>query len=527
MATLGLDFGTTTSILAYQVDEKLQTFALGGASATPYISSVLSIDKVDNSLDIGQAARLNQSDDDYWVYSYFKMLLAETDATRLATRGYVQHSPAMAAHDYIAQLLNRFRQETGIQDIENLVVTVPEIWVRSGQHAAREQLKNILVTLGFSQTHLISEPVAASAYFAYQFKRQQGKAYQGHVLVCDYGGGTLDLSLSWIDDTHIKVLEGTGYGHVDTQLGSAGVAFDENVIQHLLQRIGEAETDTKRFNKLCKAFEEQKIAQTDKLSRLLEQYRRNPATNRKVFEIEGINVEAQDLVSVFDRLLLPELQKALANMAHLLEKQAIDTENAEKFHIIMVGGFSNFYLVRRAVRDFFHSKTEADERFKAYFDLTDTALAIAKGAALLATNHFQLDLLCPINVGIRAKNQFLEDTDILLLSKGTPLQEALQPHFFQHWLGVMSEQALEKLSLTLFLDVGEKRRYIDLQGKLRDFIPNPHAHNQWQVGFAMDENTLFTLHIKDKSGIEKVTPLGNLAEKMSGLHIIETPTSSP
>ncbi|ALG68780.1 Hsp70 family protein [Beggiatoa leptomitoformis] len=524
MSAIGLDFGTTTSILSYQVDGKIQPFALGGASASPYIPSVLSIEKLDNTIDIGQAARLNQGDDDYWVYSHFKMLLAETDSALLAARGYEHHSPADIARQYIEYLLARFYQETGIHDIENLVVTVPEIWVREGQHAARETLKNILLQLGFPQARLVSEPVAASVYFAHQFKLKQGYAYQGHVLVCDYGGGTLDLSLSLLGENTIKVLEGTGCGHAEKHLGIAGVAFDEAVIEHLLQKNGESIENPRRRYKLQKAFEEQKIAQTDKLNRLLEQYRRNPVTNKKLFEIEEITIETQDLVNVFDRLLLPELQKSLSAMDIFLKKYAIDTENAEQFHILMVGGFSNFYLVRRAVRDFFHSKTDADVRFTAYFDLTDTALAIAKGAALLATNAFQLDLLCPINVGIRAKNQFLVDTDILLLNKGTPLSQYQQPTFFQHWLAVMSEQALNNLSLQLFLDIGEKRRYINLQGKLRDFIPNPHPQNQWRVGFAVDENTLFTLHIIDKSGVEKITPLGNLAEKMGGLHIVETTT---
>jgi len=49
---------------------------------------VLSIDKSDNSLEIGKAALLNQGDNDYEVYTYFKMLLAEqrkTQKTQLCT----------------------------------------------------------------------------------------------------------------------------------------------------------------------------------------------------------------------------------------------------------------------------------------------------------------------------------------------------------------------------------------------------------------------------------------------------------
>ena len=84
----------------------------------------------------------------------------------------------------------------------------------------------------------------------------------------------------------------------------------------------------------------------------------------------------------------------------------------------------------------------------------------------------------------------------------------------------MSDEALDTTSLTLFLDVGShRRRYMDLKGSLRDLIPNPDAQNAWRVGFRMDENLLFCLVVVDKQGEEKVTPLGDLQEKLSGLHI--------
>ncbi|OUD14268.1 hypothetical protein [Thioflexithrix psekupsensis] len=69
MQHLGLDFGTTTSILAYHDGQQLRAFSLGGAAASPYIPSVLSLEKEDQEqIEIGQAARLNQGDNDYWVY---------------------------------------------------------------------------------------------------------------------------------------------------------------------------------------------------------------------------------------------------------------------------------------------------------------------------------------------------------------------------------------------------------------------------------------------------------------------------
>ncbi len=69
MYKLGLDFGTTNSILTYQNAQTLESVKLGSASATNYIPSCVSINKKDQSLQIGGVAVANQGDDDYNVFT--------------------------------------------------------------------------------------------------------------------------------------------------------------------------------------------------------------------------------------------------------------------------------------------------------------------------------------------------------------------------------------------------------------------------------------------------------------------------
>ena len=174
MHHLGLDFGTTTSILSYENNQQqIESFTLGGAAATPYIPSVLSIDTTDNSLQIGKAALLNQGDEDYEVFRYFKMLLAEKNPDKLKALAYLNKKPESIAFEYIQELLDLYRKERGIkQDIHGLVITVPEIWVREGNHASREALNSICQKLGL-KVKLLSEPVAASVYFVHRFKEHR------------------------------------------------------------------------------------------------------------------------------------------------------------------------------------------------------------------------------------------------------------------------------------------------------------------------------------------------------------------
>jgi molecular chaperone DnaK len=517
MQKLGIDFGTTNSILSYYDGKRVETFKHGGAHSTPYIPSVLSVENDSGHMTIGAAARLHLGDSDYRVYSHFKMLLAEQDAAILKQRGFADLSPQHVAQQYIGHLLHSFQQEMNAPPPEKVVITVPEIWVREGRHAAREALKGICKNLQLPHYKMLSEPQAATVYFADRYQAKHGKAFNGHVLVCDYGGGTLDLSLSQVSGDTITILEGTGKGR--DMLGAAGVAFDEAAVRRVLEK----EISAKQFYRLVKDFEEHKIGLVDKIGKSLERYRKNPATDKKIFEIgTDTKVKTSDLDAIFNELIAPPLQQALEEMQSCLSRHSIDTHNGEVFRVVMVGGFSNFYLVQKTVRDFFQSKTAADPRFDTCFTQEDTALAISKGAALVANGVFDVEQACPISIGVQVKNSHLEDVDVVCLEKGKPITGYFKAHYCTRWLEVLTDNALDTTSLTIFLDVAHgKRRYLDLQGRLRDFLPNPHKDNKWQLGFSVDDDLIFTLHAKDKKKQTSDLNLGLLQEKISGLHISE------
>ena len=70
--------------------------------------------------------------------------------------------------------------------------------------------------------------------------------------MCDYGGGTLDFSLSKVDGNEIVVLEGTGKGSAKETVGIAGVEFDKAVVERVLK---EKSVLDKSFYKLLIEFE--------------------------------------------------------------------------------------------------------------------------------------------------------------------------------------------------------------------------------------------------------------------------------
>ena len=528
MKKIGLDFGTTNSTLCfYDPDQKnFDFYRMHSAGGPTYIPSFVRYEKEDGSVEIGKQAKTKQNDDDYSVFSGFKMLLGESKKERLEKYGFDSKTPDECAKSYIKKLFENYCNERNIplEKIEDLVITVPEIWIKEHRHASREHLKKIINDLKLPLKKLISEPVAASAYFVHSYNKKYNSWFNGYLMLCDYGGGTLDLSLSNVEGEKITVLECAGKGHDNELLGKAGVAFDREVVTQVYEREkGEKlSRKNKKYYDLLDKFEEEKIHNQSDIEKRLEKYLKNKAVDKKVFLVDDLKFMASDLVNAFEKIIKPDLLNALNEMMGYIKKSNINYTDPEQFRIVMAGGFSSFYLVQKTIKDFFGSKASSDKRFDSCFDIEETALAIAKGAALIANNMVSIDLTCPISVGLRLKTDagcgFLEDKDIAILQKGEKLSKYQQSVFLKGGISVSIDPSMRKTPIIIFLGDDDKRRYIRLDKGLNQLFKGTNIKgNKWKVGFSVNENFLFTLHTQDKNGNKQETPLGDLLEKVSGL----------
>ncbi len=525
MQKLGLDFGTTNCTLSYfdPSNKTLKCYQMSDAGSLPYIPSFIRFSNEDDTIEIGKGAKISQGDKDYQVFSGFKMLIGEKNKEKLEQYGYISKTPLECANLYIQQLMQNYREEQNIKDnIETLVITVPEIWIKEHRHASREHLREICSKLNLP-LRCLSEPVAASAYFAHCYHERTKNWFNGHVLVCDYGGGTLDLSLSRAQGTKITILECTGKGHDDKTFGKAGVAYDEAVLNKVYQKKNgkKISRSDSEFHKLMNAFEESKIARKKDVDKVIDKYLRNKAINKKAFTIESLEFPASDLVEAFDSVIRPDLLRALKEMKGYFKDHEVDYTDRDSFRVVMVGGFSGFYLVRQTIKKFFGSKTSEDTRFDSCFTLEDTALAISKGAALVANDLIEIDPTCPISVGLKVKTDaggVLQDADYSILKKGVKISEYKNPVYLKGGIRVDIDPALRKTPVIIFLGDGDRRRYIPLDKNIDQLFPNTDKeNNRWNVGFSADEDFLFTLHVKDAKGVQQDTHLGDIMEKVSGL----------
>jgi molecular chaperone DnaK (HSP70) len=135
-------------------------------------------------------------------------------------------SPQQVGAYVIHHLLEITHQFLGHSNIKSAVICVPAKFNTDQRRATLQAFQ----LAGVSVTRVVEEPTAAA--LAYGLHRKAGVDY---ILVYDFGGGTLDVSLLYVTDGFVDVLGSDG----DTRLG--GSDFDAAVAHFLLEQQGGAD----------------------------------------------------------------------------------------------------------------------------------------------------------------------------------------------------------------------------------------------------------------------------------------------
>lgn len=528
---IGVDFGTTNSAICFLDENKIvQAIPFGNAAnAVNYIPSCVAIQSgASSAVRIGRPAKLKFGQAGWDVYTNFKMLLGETDLVRRSKWGYAKRSSDDIAAIYFRQLLADVCKYSG-STLQAVVVTIPEVWTSQGLLEKREHLLAVCKSAGMPEVKLHSEPLAAAVYFLYLYRKKNKKPFQGHILVCDCGGGTLDFCLVrvHVDATgkeQVTALQRTGNGLVGESLGKAGVAYDEAVTEALFP--GLRKNDAGRFFECLRKFEEQKIGDPQSFSDATNLFREEPDLAADPFTaVEGVGIRAKLLCDTFDRLVKPGLLEALAEMKRYLISEQVNIEDSTHFRVLPVGGFSTYEPVIRTIKDFFNSRLDGDGRFQSLMSVQDTALAIAKGAALIAEEMVDIIQVCPITMGLVTKvaSKNFEPRYLPLLVKGQRLDQYRQAVMDPTKLYYVENGSQNKLQI--FFDINgvpcTKDLPVTISGLLpQSFFKSPEG-SYLLCGFSVDDNQVFTLHLhhRTQDGLLKgarETSLGKILDSLNG-----------
>jgi hypothetical chaperone protein len=247
---LGLDFGTTNSVLAL-ADAGGATHSLpftSPAGTTDTMRTALAYMKQGRStqnlvVEAGQAAIrlfIDHPGDCRFLQSI------KTFAASAAFQATTVFAKRQQFEDLMESFLRRLEAYAGDawpSEVSRLVVGRPVRFAGSNpdEALALERYQAALTRFGFPEIHYVYEPVAAAYWFAQSLTRD------ATVLVADFGGGTTDYSLIRFE-RHAGELRAIPIGH--SGVGIAGDHFDYRLIDNLVSpEIGKG-TQFRSFGKL-------------------------------------------------------------------------------------------------------------------------------------------------------------------------------------------------------------------------------------------------------------------------------------
>lgn len=522
---IGVDFGSTYTTVS-EYDELMgKVHALLLENGSPYIPSVAARNIKNGKYKYGGTGKTQTGKPNFKIYTGFKMLLPETDKGKLKTRGFDEvNTPYQVTEGFLEHYLRETLSSLNEKRIDHLVVCVPEIWSgRVNTLDGRTMLRDICQSFDFVDAQgiqVVSEPEAASAFFAYNYKTLKKRNYDGYILMIDYGGGTLDITLTDVSTKggsgeqgmmEIKTIDRTGAGehHEEKKVGQAGIVYMETVVEEAIRQSGlfgkgPIEYDGE-FHRAVNEFEAAVRADTQQIRETFQMYGVKPGKmddidlqdmdddegpfTTVVYRKEDVEVPYSLLVKVYDQVIYgvlnTHLEKIKASMKECLEAHR---KGKKEFKIALVGGFSRFCLVEEQVRTAM-GVSELDEVFEGIIDLNRTEErqeAVSLGAALLAGGVLTIRNTAHYSLGV-----FMYDAEN-------------RPHSYY---GIEYRQELkpEKVYFPTYQD-GGKVPVVISDNRVLEFIINESNDNE--TAMIMPVQDKFKEQLRGKNLYKKTTGSG-------------------
>lgn len=538
MFNVGVDFGSTNTIVSvYQEDsKKLEVVELG--TGVPCVPSMVACKDGDlEKVWSGAAAKGKIGKKGFTLYKAFKMLLAEQDSGILQKRGYTKnHTPIVIAEKFLNDLVVEVLKYYGESKIDCLVIGAPEIWFnRVDTMSGRNVLRNIFEKMEcVKEVQVVSEPAAASAFFAYNYEQIRKKAFEGHILLIDYGGGTLDISLSKVSVEkaadgksfmEINVADRQGAGENENgQIGNAGIVYMERLLEAAIQKAGllekgeKPETDA-AFYKAVNELEDNMRASTVDISNTFRDIGIDALDELEEEEFASVTYKGEEveisyalMVEVYDAVIRNVFQEKLNKSIRYMENAGINYKDplCEELKIALVGGFGNFYLVRKQMEDTFRFASQDKRQEDIIVKKSDCENAISLGTALLAAKVVGIRHTAPYSVGIFQRDAEGKPRIDYAIRYRQELKEG-ELYYHQKANGKISQFFIIGNSISNLVinhETDDSMAIVlplkkEFQRELTGVIKNPH--NAAVIAFSMDCSDVLTIYIGEHDRKTKKT----------------------
>ncbi|MEG5135454.1 MULTISPECIES: Hsp70 family protein [unclassified Microcoleus] len=378
--TIAIDFGTSNTVVARwnQAIQQPETLKLPGLSAIsaqnpPLIPSLLYVeDAAQNKVILGQQVRdkgLDLSGDSRFFRNFKRGIGTSVQGFVPEIDGQIVDFERVGEW-YLSQIVNSIRELP--LPVDSLIFTVPV----DSFEAYRHWLGKVSESLQVEQVRMLDEPTAAALGY--------GLADREILLVIDFGGGTLDLSLVRLDISAGKKPLGflLKWGEKLLAESSAQKAKVARVLAKAGQNLGGSDIDNWLVDYFVKT---QKLAKSPITTRLAERLKIQLSLVNKASEVyfDDENFESYELEldrSRFESILaehqfFDNLDECMNQVLQQARRQGLEIGDIDA--VLLVGGTVQIPAVKRWVEQYFEpAKIRCDKPFEA---IAQGALQLSQG----------------------------------------------------------------------------------------------------------------------------------------------------
>ena len=464
---IGIDLGTSNSAAAVMLGGKptLIPAAEGTTIGGKAFPSVVAFTK-DDQLLVGEPARRQAVTNPTGTIIAAKRKMGSDYVFRVDGKEYKPQQISA----FILQKIKRDAEAFVGEKIEKAVITVPAYF----DDNQRQATKDAGQIAGLEVVRIINEPTAASLAFGLDKSKQDMK-----ILVFDFGGGTLDVTIMEMGGGVFEVMSTSG----DTQLG--GTDMDKVVIDYVVDTFRkntgiDLSKDSTAMVRVREGAEKAKI----ELSSIYETdinlpfISYDPNSGPKNLEMKLTRAKLEELIN-------PIVERCRPSITTALEDAKLSPADISK--IILVGGPTRIPLVRKVVASVMGKEPESG---------VDPMEAVALGAGIQAgiiagevTSDIVLLDVTPLTLGVEVLGGLREP----LIERNTTIPTSKSKIF--------TTAADNQTAVTIHVVQGERPMASDNVSlgsfNFSGIPPAPRGVPQIEVKFDLDANGILNVTAKD------------------------------